>query len=167
MNFLIESEDANRGPVRCNMERKHCIMSIIDSKYAAKYRGDGDWVAQFIKGNCFFQKLKTVETKDDEGNVTGEESVNDGKPTLDVNALFAIAESNGIDATAKYGDQRERKNAPGRLRMTIGNSLRAIARRRHGLYDSDKNWHAAPEGFAEGEPIETPEGEKIRHEEAA
>lgn len=141
-------------------------MSIIDDKYRGKYRADPDWLASLIHEVCFVQNTKEVDVKDDEGNVTGTETVNDGKPQLDIDALFSLAEANGIPATEKYGDQVEKKNAPGRLRMTIGNSLRAAARKRHGLYVNGE-WVEAPADFVGDQPkTQNPDGTKIVVEKA-
>lgn len=137
-------------------------MSIIGDKYAGKYRGDGDWLTSLINDTCYVQETKEVDVKDEDGNVTGTETVNKGKPRLDLDALFALAEANGINATEKYGDQADKRNAPGRLRMTLGNSLRAVARRRGGLWKNGSEFLSAPKDFmGDRVPTETPEGEKI------
>lgn len=97
--------------------------SIIDPKYAEKLRSPeakADWLYGFIKTQCY--------------NAEGQ---------LDVEELFNVAEINGIKARDKYEGQVGQKNAVGRLRMTIGNSLRAQARRKHGLYDARGEWHDA------------------------
>ena len=84
--------------------------NFIDPKYAHRYRGSSDWVGAMISEHC---------TSKEDG-------------TIDLDILFKFAERNGID-TAKFRGQTGAPNAPGRLRMTIGNMLRARALRRHGL----------------------------------
>ena len=139
------------------------MSSIIDAKYKERYRDNPDWLATLIHDQCFVQHTKEVAVKDDEGNDTGKtEVVNAGRPELNLEALFDLAEKNGIAAREKYGDQADKKNAPGRLRMTIGNSLRAAARKRHGLYDVDGNWLDAPADFVGDRPkVQNPDGSKI------
>jgi hypothetical protein len=119
--------------------------NFINEKYQGKYRGASDWIGELIDAECL------VEDKD--GNVS-----------LDLKALFALAKANGID-TAKYKAQAEQPHATGRLRMTLGNALRARARRRHGLLTADgtrkkltdpKSIEAPPEPIEkiDGTPIE-------------
>ena len=125
--------------------------SIIPSKYAAAYKERGpDWVGDKIAENC------VDVTKNDKGKETS---------ALDVDRLFDLAKANNID-TAKYEEQVDRPNAPGRLRMTIGNMLRARVKRRHGMFNANGKWSNAPEAFleaigAEDKPTEKRDGEKI------
>lgn len=131
--------------------------SIIGEKYRGKYKGASDWIGEVIQANCSTQPMKTV--KDAEGNET---EVAKGKSVLNVDALISLSKANHID-TSKMEEQRDRKNAPGRIRMTLGNMLRAAARKRHGLYINGE-WVEAPEAFLESapdEPTETRDGEKI------
>ena len=129
------------------------MTNIIDPKYAERYRGDGDFLSSLIKAECYVQLLK--DGKDGE-------KVNNGKPILDLEKLFDLAEANGIPAREKYSDQTDRKNAAGRLRMTIGNSLRAAARKRHGLYTAAGVWKTADKNFIGDHPLtEQRNGAKI------
>lgn len=139
-------------------------MSIIDEKYRDRYR-EPDWVGQMINKDATETIMKTVKVKDEEGNVTGEEEVPTKKSKLDLDKLFKICEVNKIDY-AKFDEQRDNPNAPGRIRMSVGNMLRAAARRRGGLYDINGDWQLAPAELMDGkEPTETPDGEKIKKSE--
>lgn len=133
---------------------------IIDSKYRGKYKTP-DWVGTFINKNASDEKMKTIKTKNEEGEITSEETVGTGKFVLNLDDFFGLCKVNHID-TSKMEEQRDRPNAPGRIRMTLGNSLRAAARRRGGLYDLDGEWQDAPEEITGGvEPVENPDGTKI------
>lgn len=115
--------------------------SIIKPEYADKYRSEeakGEWLRKLIDDNC--------------------RDAEDGK--IDVEKLFDLAESNGIPARDKYSGQVDQKNAVGRIRMTIGNSLRAIARQRHGLWVGDTFVNASAD-YTKNPPTHTPEGERI------
>ena len=130
---------------------------------AEKYRGnrDKDWLANFIDTQVRVAVMKTVKIKDEEGNVTGEEQVPSAKSAVDLDKLFALCQANAID-TAKMEAQVDRPNAPGRIRMTLGNSLRAACKRRHGLYDLEGDWVDAPEDFLGDAPLkENRDGSKI------
>lgn len=143
--------------------------SIIDPKYQGRYKEENkDWLAKFIDANATDVVMKTVKTKtvevDDEGNeteVVTSEEVPSKKKSLNVEALFTIGEKNGLDVE-KFRDQIGRKNAPGRLRMTIGNMLRAEARRRFGLIDVNGEFVAADDAFVAGlERTHNSDGSKI------
>lgn len=115
------------------------MSSIIPDKYKGKYKGSSDWLGEFIDDQC--------QLADNKG--------------LDVEALFTLAEKNHIDVDKFRGDI-DKKNAPGRLRMTIGNMLRSRARKRGGLYNNSGDWIDADESFTEGAaPVETRDGTKI------
>ena len=143
--------------------------SIVPEKYREKYRGPGDWVKQFINGIVNEAKTKEVDVKDEDGKVTGTETKTLKATTTNLDKLFALAEVNGLDVD-KYKGDVGKKNAAGRLRMTIGNMLRAAARKRHGLNGLDGEWYDADAEFLEGvgdatetrdgEPIAQPEPEK-------
>lgn len=138
--------------------------SIIDPKYRDKYKPENrDWLALFIDEQCTVKQTKEVAVKDEEGNDTGEtETVELKKSTLVLDDLFALADQNGID-TAKYEEQAGRPNAPGRLRMTLGNMLRARAMKRHGLFNIEGGWVAADDAFIGEAPLtENPDGTKIK-----
>ncbi len=133
--------------------------SIIDPKYRDKYK-DPDWIGELINSNATDAVTKTVKSKDKDGNET-EETVETKKRKLDLDRFFALCKANHID-TASMEEQVGRPNATGRIRMTLGNSLRAAARRRGGLFDNDGNWQDAPEAITKGaEPTENPDGSKI------
>lgn len=121
--------------------------NIVDPKYARKYRSSPpDWVGEQITKFC-----------------VGE----DGK--LDVEALFTFAEVNGCDVT-KFKEQTDRPHATGRLRMTVGNMLRARARKRHALKNPAGNRIKPTAEFLESapaEPVETLDGEPKEQKKAA
>lgn len=137
------------------------VKSIVPEKYRGDYKGAQDWLTDFIDGLVKEPIMKTVKVKDEEGKVTGEEQVPSAKTVLNLDKLFGLATANHIDV-AKYEEQRDRPNAAGRLRMTIGNSLRAAAKHRHGLFDLDGEWIDAPEDFLDGaERTQERDGTKI------
>lgn len=141
--------------------------SIIDPKYRDKYKGASDWLKEFVDGQVNVAVTKEKTTTDEEGNKTVE-VVETSQTRIDMDKLFDLAAANGIDARGRYGDQVERKNAPGRLRMTIGNMLRAAARKRHGLYGVDGEWVEASSEFVAGhEKTQNPDGSKIAKEKPA
>lgn len=123
--------------------------SIVPDKYKGKYKGASDWVGEFIESQC---------------NETPEGAK---KSQLNVNRLFDLAEANGINVDKFKGQE----NAAGRMRMTIGNSLRATARKRHGLKTIAGKNTKAPAEFIEAavekfgakyaEPQEKPDGTRI------
>lgn len=125
--------------------------SIIADKYRDGYKGAEDWLSEFIDGQVKKPVMKTKTIKDDDGNETTEEYATK-QTRVDLEALFTLADQNSLDARARYADQVDRKNAAGRLRMTIGNMLRAAARHRHGLFDVEGEWNDAPEGFLGDHP---------------
>lgn len=137
--------------------------SIIDPKYRGRAKV-ADWLSLFVDNIVTkpVTKEKTVKSKDEDGNeVVSTETVTLARRQLDLDALFALAQSNSID-TAKMEEQRDRPNAPGRIRMTLGNSLRAAAKHRHGLFDLEGNWHEADAEFVGDAPkTQNPDGSKI------
>lgn len=140
--------------------------SIIPEKYQGKYKGAEDWLASFIDGQVKVVPMKdktTTETVDGE-EITKTISVAAGKARLDLDKLFALSEANSIDAeiVKTMREQRDRKNAPGRIRMTLGNALRAAAKHRHGLNTVDGTWTDAPAEFIGDAPkTHNPDGSKI------
>lgn len=118
-------------------------MNMMNEKYRNKYKGASDWIGAFVGEQC------TSQTDDNQ------------TPHLDLEKLFTLAEQNGIE-TGSYRGQADNKNAPGRLRMTIGNMLRARAKRRHGLLDINGKEVTPPAEFELGEKTETLQGEKIK-----
>jgi hypothetical protein len=144
--------------------------SIIDPKYRDRYK-EPDWLGEQINGACYEQTTKDVEVpiKDpDTGEDTGKTETQTktvGKPKLNLDSFFGLCQENKID-TADMEAQRDRKNAAGRIRMTLGNSLRANVKKRHGLYVNGE-WVGAPAEYlgsigAPDEPTETRDGEKIK-----
>jgi len=136
-------------------------MTIMPEKFRdPSYKGAQDWIKSFIDHQVKTAVMKTVKTKDEDGNVT-EQEVESKKTQVDLNKLFDLAEKNSLNVE-KYTSQMDQKNAPGRLRMTIGNMLRAAARKRHGLYDLAGDWHDAPADFiGDAELKENRDGSKI------
>lgn len=92
--------------------------SIVPAKYAGKYKNGGsDPVAEFIKAQC------------GEGD------------KFNFDTFFALCQKNGIstDQTNKYSGQiaENLQGAKGRARMTLGNTLRANARKNGKLVGLD------------------------------
>lgn len=129
------------------------MATMIDEKYKGMYKGASDWIGRLIDERC----VKVTTEGDRE---TREVHLPD---------LFRLAEANGMDKDklAALKAQQSSANAPGRIRMTIGNMLRAAARRRHGLYDIDGVTPLKPDAeFRNDErypekAVETLDGEKI------
>lgn len=141
-------------------------MSIVDPKYRMKYKTAIDWLASFVDAQVKVTVMKDKTTTDTDGNKVTE-SVATKETRVDLDKLFALAKANSLDV-AKYEAQRDQKNAPGRLRMTIGNMLRAAATKRHGLFDADGNWTDAPAEFiGENPKTHNPDGSKIKVEKPA
>ena len=134
--------------------------SIIDPKYAQRYRGSKDFIGEFIDDQC--REEHTEYTK------SGKEKT---VRHMSVNLMLDLAERNGANVGA-LRNQTDRPNAAGRIRMSVGNMLRARALKRHGLYNLDGDVVGAPREFlqqyeAPSQPTETMDGEKIKQEEAA
>jgi len=147
------------------MSEEKSTNSIIDPKYAQALKNKPkDWLGQFLDERVTEAQTreKVVKTKDDEGNVTETtETVTLKARKLDLDSLFGLCKANNIDTEAMEA-QRDRKNAPGRIRMTLGNQLRAAAKHRHGLYDADGEWHEADADFlGEAERTHERDGTKI------
>lgn len=141
-------------------------MSIVDAKYRNKYKTAIDWLASFVDSATKVAITKEKTTTGEDGTKTTE-IVTTSKTRVDLDALFALAKANSLDV-AKYEAQRDQKNAPGRLRMTIGNMLRSAATKRHGLYSIDGTWNDAPADFVGDNPkTHNPDGSKIKVEKAA
>lgn len=117
-------------------------MTIIDPKYKGKYKGASDWIGELINAQCV--------------------NTDEKKKGLNLADLFKMADANGIE-TAEWRKQAEQKNAPGRLRMTIGNQLRTIAKKRAGLYGADGKWHKASDKFmGDNEATEDRDGKPLK-----
>ena len=135
--------------------------SIVD----AKYRDRGtvqDWVTKFIDSRVKKPVMKTVHVKDEEGKETGEtEEVATKRTQLDIEALFDLAAANHLNVE-NLRQHIGTKNGAGRLRMSIGNSLRAAAKKRHGLKNLEGEFMDADEEFcAQHEKTENEDGENI------
>lgn len=141
-------------------------MSIIDPKYRAKYKTAIDWLSSFVDGIVKQAVTREKTTTAADGTKTTE-TVTTKETRVDLDALFGLAKANNLDV-AKYEAQRDQKNAPGRLRMTIGNMLRSEAKKRHGLFSLDGTWNDAPAEFI-GDTVKThnPDGTKIKVEKPA
>lgn len=98
-------------------------MSIINDKYKGKYRGASDFVGELIAKFCTDTETKRFEPE----------------------SLRAFAKANGIEDTEKYALRSPQDIA--RFRMTVGNMLRAKAKRRHVLIGNDGEQYPAPPEF--------------------
>ena len=108
------------------------MTSIIDAKYRDKYRNHTNWLKATIDAAVNEPITKEKEVKAEDGT-TSTEVVTLKGTRLNLDKLFNMAEVNNISVD-KYKADADKKNAPGRLRMTIGNMLAAAAKKRHGLY---------------------------------
>jgi hypothetical protein len=135
-------------------------MSIIDPKYRNKYRDGGDWLSQFVDSQVKEPVTKEKVVTAEDGTKTTE-VVETKQTRINMDNLFALAEVNSIDVD-KYKPDADKPNAPGRLRMTIGNMLRAAAKKRHGLYNVHGEWNEADAEFI-GDALKTqnPDGSKV------
>lgn len=127
-------------------------------------QAEPDFVARFINERVSKPVIRSKETKAEDGTVTVETKELKRHET-DFDALFALAEANGI-ATANYRPHLDEKNGKGRVVMMASNSLRAAARKRLGLFDAAGEWHDTPAEFNElhgvTEAVETRDGTKIK-----
>lgn len=144
--------------------------SIIDPKYKDSMKGATDFVGEMMEEAALETgigaKEAVEEVKDEEGNVTTKgQAATKGKSQWDLDKLFDLADSNGID-TSKYREGEYSGSYIGRMRMTISNMLRARARKRGGLYNLDGEIVGAPDDFKGlQDPLtETMDGEKIVRE---
>lgn len=135
--------------------------SIIGSKYAGKYK-DKDWLGQFVDANATDAVTREKKMVDPETKAETVETIETGKRSLNLDKLFQLCKANNIE-TGEMEAQRDRPNAPGRIRMTLGNRLRAAARHRHGLFDRNGEWVPADAEFL-GDSIQTHnrDGSKIQ-----
>lgn len=108
-------------------------MTIVDPSYRARYVGRGDWVKQQIDDYCYQSKTSTVGVTQPDGSIRYEIHKSKRKyfyPDL----LFDMAEENGIEGVREnWVAVLEKKNGEGRVRMSVGNMIRAAARRNKGL----------------------------------
>lgn len=127
--------------------------SIIDPKYRdGRYKLENqDWLGKLIAGKATLMTEKVTKTpvEGKEGefkNVTTQ--VADG---VDVDAVFKLGRENGLNLD-KYDAQRGSHGFAGRIRMTVGNMLRAEAKRRHGLV-VDGKFVSAPAEWLEAKGV--------------
>lgn len=128
--------------------------SIVDPKYRDKYKGEDakDFVSKFIESQC------VVKSEDGKSS------------TFEVENLFKLATAHGYKE-AKLAALRSQAGGRGyipRMRMTLGNVLRAAARKRYGLTDLDGNFHEIDEDFKTKQaklipvsPTHNPDGSRI------
>ena len=133
-------------------------MSIISPKYRGAKK-EKDWLAETIEKACTDPVTKNVEKTGEDGT-SHTETVTLKKTTFSLDRLFALAEANGLDVD-KYKKDVDKPGAPGRLRMTIGNMLRAAARKRHGLNVGGEFVDASAEFIGDSEKTHNPDGSKI------
>jgi hypothetical protein len=129
--------------------------SIVNPEYAGKYRGASDFIGELIEEQC---KVEITET-----TKSGKEKT---RQVFDVDWMLNLAKKNNIDVT-KLEKGKENANAAGRIRMSVGNMLRARAMRRHALYDLSGEVRAAPKEFLEyygapTKPTEDVDGNNIK-----
>ena len=116
-----------------------------------------------------------AEVKDEDGNVIQEavaevkgKAATKGKDVWDLDKMFLLAERNHIDTTSKTFVGLRTTGNIGRARMTIGNMLRAAAKKRWGLFDVEGNWVDAPEeARCPDAPTHNRDGSKIAKVKAA
>lgn len=137
--------------------------SIIGAKYRDGYKGAEDWLSSTIDANVRTPVMKT-EVKTAEDGTKTEVEVETAKTAVDLSKLFALAIANHLDIE-KYRGDVGKVNAAGRLRMTIGNMLRAKAKKRHGMFvlvEGGSEWVDAPADFYGDQPkTENTDGSKI------
>lgn len=137
--------------------------SIVSSAYRDKYKAQGpDWLASFIGEHATLTKEVTKSVADGDGKKSVKTTVPAG---VDVDALFKLAHTNGLDMS-KYEGQKSGHGFAGRFRMTLRNMLQKLAKQRHGLHDVKGKFVAAPTDWltakaAPTEPTHTPKGVKI------
>lgn len=160
-------------------EETKVTKSIISPERRATMVGASDFAGHMLEANALVRGVgakaavegvaAVAEVKDEDGNVTQEavaevkgKAATKGKDVWDLDRMFLLAEVNAIDTTTKTFVGLRQTNNIGRARMTIGNMLRAAARKRHGLYDVDGNWIEAPvEARNDGAPTQNRDGSKI------
>ncbi len=114
------------APAAPATEAKTESKSVVPAKYAGKYKNGGSGAtSDFIRAQC------------GEGD------------KFEFQAFFNLAALNGIsdEQVAKYKGQVDAKEngANGRARMTLGNTLRATARKNGKLIGLDKKEHVVEE----------------------
>lgn len=127
--------------------------NFLNDKFKTKdYKGAQDWAREFIDGQVLKHKKHN-----DKGEPVG-------KPEVDFESLVKLYEMNQFDVSKYRGGAYPNI---GQARMSIGNSLRAAARKRHGLFNVDGEWVDADEDFIADHPLkENRDGSKIVKEKA-
>lgn len=111
---------------------------LIDPKYREAMKGrEPDWVGQFI--------AKHATVKDGDGNMVVTSA-----------RILELAKNNMLNQNSIDQLRKTDANA-GRIRMTIGNMLRAAARQRHGLYGNDGKFYKADSAFLTAGKFPAPE----------
>lgn len=137
-------------------------MSIVDPKYAEALRNTTDFIGEFIADNCTVETSPEVKEKDPETKKMVVKRV--AKTAVDFDSLIELGRVNFLpeDKLKAYAKSKKDAGATGRVRMSIGNMLRARALRRHGLYNLKGKWVNAPADFLDGaEQTEDRKGEKL------
>jgi len=135
-------------------------MSIVDEAYRERYRGEGDWFKQLVDAECYYSVIKTTEEIQEDGTVKTIEKTT-AKRRLDVERLFDLATENGIEEErlTKFREIVGTNTSEGRIRMSVGNMLRAKAKKEGGL-KVNGTFVKAPEEFL-------PKAEEDSEQEAA
>lgn len=126
-------------------------MSIVDEDYRMRYRGKGDWFKQFIDAHCYNPVMKRVEVTLSDGTVEMQDQPTKRR-VFDPNALFDMAVENGIpeDRLTRFKEIVGQVTSEGRIRMSVGNMLRAATRKNGGLtfrgtfYEADEDFLNKP-----------------------
>lgn len=141
--------------------------SIIDPKYRNKYKNRAEWLSDLLKEHASLTKEHPAVAAVGEEGKEGYKPAKDARTTVegvDTTALFAIGAENGFNLD-KYKNQTDGHGFPGRFRMTVGNMLRAEAKKRHGIMlggtfvEAPADWLEANK--APAEPTHAQDGTKI------
>lgn len=156
--------------------------SIVDPERRKDMKGARDWIGKFLEDHALTTGVgakpaveAVEEQRDDEGNVIVEavkgRPATKGKDVWDLDAMFLLAERNGIDTSHKTFVGIREANAIGRARMTLHNMLKSRAKKRHGLFGIEGNWVDLPadelEALGNPERVEERDGTKIPKVKAA
>lgn len=122
-------------------------MSIVDEDYRVRYRGKGDWFKQLVDETCYETKTIEVEHVETDGTITREQ-VESKRKTFSVDRMFTVALENGVpeERLEKFRAIVGQRASEGRIRMSVGNMLRTVARK-NGSLTVDGVVHNAPEEF--------------------
>lgn len=166
MKELVSKSKGEAEPITKDPAPESGTKSIVDPKYRDRYKTP-DWLAEQIGSVASTKKtVKRSETKEVDGEATKVTKEVEVDGPINVDALFALAEENGLgERVKKYNDQKEAHGFPGRFRMTLRNMLQARVKKAHGMYVNGKWVKADPEWLAAkgapAEPTLTRAGEKI------